>query len=203
MDPNTVAAFEQAEAITPAVNGVFHRAKDAVHAARKSGSIPEAEVVRLEKAVNRLDGELAESTKLHPGDREECDDMLSQGNAIATVLRRLTPARVRQVRAQAQRLVSVATSSGLQPEDLEKAVLLTLLAHPQGSEYWNLVRSIRGELHSKGRMPRELWCAIRFLAPDEVFGDGPSYPGAPRGAARATRVTGVTSGGLPGLGRRG
>lgn len=203
MDPETIAAFNEAEAINPAVNSTFHRSRDALRAARRAGVTPEAEVVRLEKAVRRLGGELAEASKLRPVDREECDDVLSQGSALAAVLRRLAPGRVRQVRSRAERLVSAATRGVLSSGDLEDAVLLVILAQPEGAEYWNLVRGVRGALRAEGRSPVELWCVVRFLAPDDVFGDGPSYPGAPRGASRATRVTGVTSAGLPGLGKKG
>lgn len=203
MDPEAIAAFNEAEAINPAVNSTFHRSRDALRAARKAGATPEAEVVRLEKAVRRLGGELAEASKLRPVDREECDDVLSQGSALAAVLRRLAPVRVRQVRSRAERLVSVATRGVLSSGDLEDAVLLAILAQSEGAEYWNLVRGVRGALRAEGRRPVELWCVVRFLAPDDVFGDGPSYPGAPRGASRATRVIGVTSAGLPGLGKKG
>lgn len=203
MDPEAVAALNEAEAITPAANSTFHRSRDAIYAARKSGALPEAEVVRLEKAVRRLDDELAGALRLRPVDREDFDDTLSQGSAVATVLRLLTPARVRQVRSRTEYLLSAATSKALRSGDLEDAVLLALLAQPSGAVYWGLVRGVRGALRGEGRRPRGLWYTVRFLAPDDVFGDGPSYPGAPRGASRATRVSGVTSAGLPGLGKRG
>lgn len=202
MDPETAAAITEAEAITPAANSTFHRSRDAIQAARNAGACPEAEVSRLSKAVHRLESELAGALKLHPADREEFEDTLRRGRAIAALLPRLTPSRARHVRSQTQRLMSAASTGALQAGDLEDAVLLVLLALPRGAEYWNLVRAARASLAEAGGLPTELWEAVRFLAPDEVFGDGPSYPGAPRGAARATRVTGVTSAGLPGLGKK-
>lgn len=203
MDPDYAASWAEAEAITPAVNGVFHRTRDAIEAARTGGKAPEAQLARLDRALRRLSRELAASRLLHPGDREEFEDMLSQGRAVAAVLARLTPARAQQVRSRAHQLVAAATRGTLGRSDLGNAVLLATLAIPGGAEYWNLVRAAHGALRAQGKQPTELWGTISFLAPDEAFGDGPSYPGTPRGSGRATRITGVTSGGLPGLGRRG
>lgn len=206
MDPDKAALYAslaEADAIIPAVNGTFHRMRDAVRAARATGKAPEAELARLKRAVGRLDAELAAATKLRPADREDFEDMLIQGRAMSEVLVRLTPQRVRQVSSRSAKLVADATRHVLDEGDLEDAVLLAILAQSNSAEYWNLVRGVRGALRTEGRRPWELWGTIRFLAPDDVFGDGPSYPGAPRGASRATRVTGMTSGGLPGLGRRG